>query len=122
MTVKNSIRILIVDDQELVRVLLSQAMQDEGFRVASAANGEEALLLLGRETFDVVMTDLQLAGPLDGQGFAAAVRLQAPGVPIIFTSGWPEWQHPDGNRFETYIAKPYRAAQVCAAARRLASA
>ena len=55
-------RILVVDDEELNRDLLQQILEREGYQVAIAANGQEALALLRKETFHVVLTDLKMPG------------------------------------------------------------
>ena len=55
-------RILVVDDEELNRDLLQQILDREGYQVAIAANGQEALALLRQETFHVVLTDLKMPG------------------------------------------------------------
>src|SRR5216683_3271357 len=55
-------RILVVDDEELNRDLLQQILEREGYQVAIAANGQEALALLRQETFHVVLTDLKMPG------------------------------------------------------------
>ncbi len=55
-------RILVVDDEELNRDLLQQILDREGYQVAIAANGQDALVLLRQETFHVVLTDLKMPG------------------------------------------------------------
>jgi DNA-binding NtrC family response regulator len=55
-------RILVVDDEELNRDLLQQILEREGYQVAIAATGQEALTLLAQETFHVVLTDLKMPG------------------------------------------------------------
>ncbi len=55
-------KVLVVDDEASVRDMLGQAFGDAGFAVLSAANGEEALALLDKETVPVVFTDLKMPG------------------------------------------------------------
>ena len=55
-------RILVVDDEEMNRDLLQQILEREGYQVATAADGREALALLRQETFHVVLTDLKMPG------------------------------------------------------------
>src|SRR6266568_2195756 len=62
-------RILVVDDEELNRDLLQQMLEREGYQVAIAANGQEALALLRQETFHVVLTDLKILRVLQEREF-----------------------------------------------------
>jgi DNA-binding response OmpR family regulator len=119
--VTNGTRILLVEDEDLIRSLLSEAMAEDGFVVVVASTGDEALLRLrSGEGFDLLMTDIQLPGTLDGIGLAHAARADSPNLPIIFTTGQPDrmvpWRH---GAADTFIPKPYRPSDVCAAARRL---
>jgi DNA-binding NtrC family response regulator len=119
--VTKRIKILIVEDEDIIRLLLTEAMTDEGFVVVNAGSAEEALTRLSNgEIFDILMTDIQLTGALNGLDLAAAVRIRTPSMPIIFTTGQPDrmkpWQTGTGDLF---IPKPYRPSQVAAAARRM---
>lgn len=114
------IRILIVEDEDLVRTLLSEALQAQGFIVSGAASADDALSQLDDDGIDLLMTDIQLLGARDGLDLARTVRSRRPDLPIIFTTGQPErmvaW--PVGVS-DIFIAKPYRPSEVCAAARML---
>ena len=57
MNMTKEIRILIVDDETTVRSVLSQVLEEDGFETTEAANGEEALEFLKKETFSLVITD-----------------------------------------------------------------
>jgi CheY-like chemotaxis protein len=119
--VTNSIKILIVEDEDLIRSLLSEAMEDEGFVVVGTATADEALLRLqSGETFDLLMTDIQLPGKLDGLDLAHAMRRSIPDLPIIFTTGQPDRMLPwQPGVADLFIPKPYRPSDMRAAARRL---
>ncbi len=115
------IKILIVEDEDVIRRLLTEAMTDEGFTVVNAASAEEALMRLrAGEMFDILMTDIQLTGALDGLDLAAAARSRTPLMPIIFTTGQPDRMQPwHTGAGDLFIPKPYRPSQVAAAARRM---
>lgn len=66
-------RILVVEDDETVRSVLLQRLQAQGFRVTSASHGEEALRLLDKTDFDLVLMDLRLPGM---SGWETAKRLR----------------------------------------------
>jgi len=70
-------RILVVDDEELNRDLLQQMLEREGYQVAIAANGQEALALLRQETFHVVLTDLKIPG-MTGVEVIRELKMLAP--------------------------------------------
>lgn len=74
--------ILVVDDDEEIRASLRRSLGVEGYRVALAADGEEALRLLDVEQPDLVVLDLLLPG-LDGLAVCRRVRASSPDLPII---------------------------------------
>jgi DNA-binding NtrC family response regulator len=79
-------RILVVDDEELNRDLLQQILDREGYQVAVAANGQEALALLRQEAFHVVLTDLKMPG-MTGVEVIRELKMLAPStMGIIHTA------------------------------------
>ncbi len=114
-------KILLVEDEDLIRVLLSEALADEGFQVTDVSTGEAAVELIERgDHFDLLLTDIQLPGPVDGLEIAREVRLRNPTVPILFTTGQPDrmdaWRTGPGDVF---IAKPYRPSDICSVIHRI---
>ena len=82
-------RILLVEDEGLVRMMTAEALRDEGFEVVEAASGDEAAKLLGgAPAFDVLLTDVRMPGLLDGVDLAVQARLQAPSIPVLVVSGY----------------------------------
>jgi two-component system response regulator AtoC len=75
-------RILVVDDEEGLRSLLTAALTRDGDDVVAAADGEEAAELLDRQAFDVVITDLKMPGR-DGLSLLAKVRAELPDAQVI---------------------------------------
>lgn len=82
-------RLLLVEDEFLIRMTLAEILADEGFEVVEAASGADALGGLEAAPPDIVLTDLNLPGGLDGFDVARAVRKVAGSVPVLFTSGEP---------------------------------
>lgn len=80
------IRVLIVDDESSIRELLARILQTAGMRTNSAINGREALFLLLREAFDVVIVDLKMR-EMDGFGFIVEAQKIRPWLGIIIFSG-----------------------------------
>jgi diguanylate cyclase (GGDEF)-like protein len=79
-------RILAVDDQRYFRELIEGLLTGEGYTVRTASSGEEALHVLEREDFDVVITDLVMPG-IDGSQLVAAVKERNPEQDIVMVTG-----------------------------------
>jgi DNA-binding response OmpR family regulator len=115
------VRVLIVEDEFLIRLTLTEALSDEGFDVAAAASGDEAVKLAAEAPdFALLLTDVQLPGDLDGIALARSLRERAPDLPVIFMTGRPDstWEV-DASKRNLTIAKPYLIADICAAVKRL---
>ena len=113
-------RVLVVEDDFLIRMTLSEALQNEGFIVIEADSGEAALVQLRSDpTISLLMTDMQLSGSLDGGALASAVRAENAILPIIYMTGRPDRIGTVDPSREIVISKPYLPSQVCAAARAL---
>jgi YesN/AraC family two-component response regulator len=80
--------ILVVEDEVIVRMDVALSLEAEGYRVIQAANAEEALALLQTQTpVHLVLTDINMPGPIDGLQLATEVRMQLPDVKIVMMSG-----------------------------------
>ncbi len=79
--------ILLVDDEEALRVVVAERLTDEGFDVVEAASGEAALEQLQRFAFDVIISDLRLPG-LDGRQVIDAALERYPGILAIVVTGY----------------------------------
>jgi diguanylate cyclase (GGDEF)-like protein len=79
-------RILAVDDQRYFRELIEGLLTGEGYEVQTASSGEEALHLLEREDFEVIITDLVMPG-LDGTQLVEAVKERDPDQDIVMVTG-----------------------------------
>ena len=84
----NSTVILLVEDEVLVRMLAADVLSEAGFTVLESTNAEEALTLLeARPDVQVLFTDVNMPGALDGLGLAQTVHNRSPGVGILIGSG-----------------------------------
>jgi len=83
----NTVNILLIDDDELILKVVNRILQKEGFVVKTAANGKEALEIIDREKFDLLITDLMMPY---SNGFEVISKFKqhpnAEGVPIIVIS------------------------------------
>ena len=82
------IRILIVDDEQGWRDLLSLELTTEHCEAQTASNAEEALNLLRGEGFDLVITDVRMPGALDGIDLIRSYRQEKPAQKAIFITGY----------------------------------
>jgi DNA-binding response OmpR family regulator len=83
-------KVLIVDDDELIRESLSQILESCEFEVATAANVKDALNLIASRVFDVLVSDLHMPGAGDGLTVVSAMRHSNPAAVTIIFSGFPE--------------------------------
>lgn len=77
--------VLLVDDEVLVRVAVAQQLRDCGYRVIEAAGADEALVVLRRPEIrlDVVLSDVEMPGTMDGFALAAWVRANRPDLKVM---------------------------------------
>jgi DNA-binding response OmpR family regulator len=82
-------RVLIVEDDDAVRMMLQEGLQRDGFEVVVASNVRDALSHIAAETFDVLLSDLHM--PLAGDGFTlvSAMRHTHPDALTVILSGYP---------------------------------
>jgi DNA-binding NtrC family response regulator len=80
-------RILVVEDRDSLRRMMELALGQEGYEVATAADGSSALGLLAERAFDLVLTDLKLPD-LSGIEVLAASRAAQPRVPVVVLTGY----------------------------------
>ena len=105
--------ILVVEDDELLRLHAADLLEAHGFAVVKAENADEALKVLEqRNDVRLLFTDIQMPGALDGMGLARQVHARWPHVLLVITSGQTaptRAEIPDDGRF---VAKPYRASEL----------
>lgn len=82
-------KILVIDDEPLVRGLLCETLESENCEAVAASNGHEALQLFDQTTFDAVFTDVGMPG-MSGWEVAHAIRERNSRVPIAVITGWGE--------------------------------
>ena len=85
-------KVLLVDDDDAVRNMMTATLLHKGFGVVAAANVTEALKLITTETFDVLITDLHMPNPGDGFTVVTAMRHSQPNALTLLGSGYPDVQ------------------------------
>lgn len=104
--------ILVVDDDVLVRTIASEGLRAANFRVVEAANGDEARIILDNlDDIDLVFTDIEMPGSLDGVGLASWIANRYPGIKVLLTSGACV---PVTRAELPFLPKPYRLRELVA--------
>ena len=80
--------VLVVEDENFVRVDIASYLEDAGLIVITASNGEAAISLCNSGTsIDIVITDINLGGSVSGWDVAKCFRTVLPNMPVLYTSG-----------------------------------
>lgn len=109
-------RVLLVEDEGVIRMTVAEFLQEEEFDVVEARDGDEAVKLLKDPGhLDVLFTDVRMPGTLDGIDLAFQVRRLHPAMPILVASGYA--LHLKGRLdclvpCAVFISKPYSLSQV----------
>lgn len=111
-----SVVVLVVEDDPILRLSNVALLEDAGFTAVEAANADEAIAILEqRLDIQIVFTDIEMPGSMDGLRLARAIRDRWPPVQLVIASGRfaPTAQEmPDGSRF---FSKPFRSEDLIAA-------
>lgn len=102
--------ILVVEDEVLIRMAISQYLRECGYRVIEAANADEALQVLKSENpVDLVLSDIEMPGTMDGFGLAQWIRKNKDGVEVILVGSPERSAKTAGELCESgpTLAKPY---------------
>jgi CheY-like chemotaxis protein len=105
--------VLVVEDEEILRKLAVEFVEDAGFEAIEAESADGAVQILeARMDIRIVFTDINLPGSLDGIKLAASIRDRWPPIEIILTSGQdPPKSHELPSR-AVFIPKPYQFTKV----------
>jgi CheY-like chemotaxis protein len=79
-------KILIADDEKVVRVLLSEALKPHGYKIDVAEDGVKAIKCIDRNTYDLVITDYKMP-KMDGLELTQQIRSKYPSIPILIVTG-----------------------------------
>ena len=88
--------ILVVDDEEHIRLLYKEEFEEDGYNVVLAGSGEDALTKIGKDTPDLITLDIKMPG-MDGITLARKIKDLRTDVPIIFISAYEDYKHDFGT-------------------------
>jgi CheY-like chemotaxis protein len=105
--------ILVVDDEYAIVEALAALLGDEGYRVVSAMNGQEALDRIASDRPDLVLLDVMMP-VLDGRATLAKIRDDpaTAALPVVLMSAAPRAQSVAGARSDAFLAKPFGVATL----------
>jgi CheY-like chemotaxis protein len=105
----NTAVVLIVEDEPLIRFTTLDALEEVGHEVLEAGNADEAIVFLrSRTDIDIVFTDVNMAGSMDGIQLATRLRALRPNIGIIITSGLVQLDPMALPAKAIFLPKPYR--------------
>ncbi len=113
-------RVLLVEDEFLIRLFMAESLSDAGFEVVEAEDGDQALQALAQlDRLDLLLTDVQMPSRADGNAVAEMAKQRHPGLPVIYATGRPDSLKNKIGRCDAFVRKPYGAAEILAIIRRL---
>ncbi len=104
----DSVRVLLVEDDDDNRELMTEVLEEAGYAVATAASGREALRKLSEQPTDVLITDVGMPG-MGGIEVARAAKQIAPSVPVVVVTGYAEREdilNARGREVDAVLVKP----------------
>lgn len=102
-------RILVVDDEEALRVVLSAELEGEGYQVTSAADGQEAINILTTKEFDLILLDIKMPN-VDGFEVLKFVKERWPQTKVVMLTGFADLKNAIESKklgAEDFVSKPY---------------
>jgi DNA-binding NtrC family response regulator len=100
--------ILVVEDEVLIRLMVSDVLREAQYEVIEACDADEALTVLKSAVrIDLIFTDVRMPGSLDGMGLLAAVRATSPALPVIVASGHHQPERALAAGASQAMLKPY---------------
>lgn len=98
--------ILVVEDEFLIRMMLTEQLRENCYNVTEASNADEALSKMTASSPQLIITDVRMPGSMDGIGLLLAVRENLPVLPIIVVSGHLV-SIPKADDCTKFMRKPY---------------
>jgi DNA-binding NtrC family response regulator len=107
MAVKN--KILVVDDEEALRTVLSAELEGEGYQVSTAGDGDEAIKIIGTQQFHLILLDIKMPN-VDGFEVLKFVKQHQPATKVIMLTGFADLKNAIESKklgAEDFVSKPY---------------
>src|SRR6266478_66052 len=114
---KRKTKILFADDEPAIRMTLPLILQQEGFAISVAATVAEALAYINRDSFDVLLADLNIGESGDGFTLISAMRRVQPHAVTLILTGYPDFEtalQAIRDQVDDYLTKPADLKQLVA--------
>ncbi|MBI5216254.1 MAG: response regulator [Ignavibacteriae bacterium] len=105
----NQHKVLVVDDEEALRTVLSGELVNEGYKVGTAADGDEAIAIIKQEQFDIVLLDIKMP-KVDGFEVLKFIKKDYPAIKVIMLTAFADLKNAIESKklgAEDFISKPY---------------
>lgn len=97
---------LLVEDEGLIAMVTSIALEDAGYHVTVAADGEAGLQIALQDRPELIVSDYMMP-KMDGLEMLARLRAEGLTTPVVLTTSIPEGQLPRNTGYDAYLPKPY---------------
>jgi len=107
-------KVLLVEDEDDIREVVSEMIEDMGYEVTSVSNGMDALEAISSQDLDLVITDVKMQG-LDGLSLAKLIRDMSPHLPVALMTAFPPDdlnELIDNRSIDTVLRKPFQLADL----------
>ncbi|MDH4071216.1 MAG: response regulator [Ignavibacteria bacterium] len=102
-------RLLVVDDEDALRTVLCSELKSEGFAVQDASDGDEAIDILERDEFDLVLLDIKMP-KVNGFDVLKHVKEKHPSTKVVMLTGFADLKNAIESKklgAEDFVSKPY---------------
>ncbi|HEY3275189.1 MAG TPA: response regulator [Syntrophorhabdaceae bacterium] len=97
-----TVRLMVVDDEENIRILFKEELEDEGYEVELASNGYEAIEKFKAGTFDLIILDIKMPG-MDGIQVLSEIKNSNKDQPVVLCSAYGEFK----QDFSSWVSDGY---------------
>jgi len=111
---KEYVKILVADDEVMMRNLILRILESEGYQITLASSGDEALEILNAEKFDLLLTDVRMPGT-NGFNLLKKVKANWPGMAVIVMTGYGDAYTVKEALLlgaDEYLSKPFKGHEV----------
>jgi DNA-binding NtrC family response regulator len=112
MAPRSSPRILVVEDEPLIRLDVAESLREAGYEAVEVSSADQAMEMLGRETFALILTDIDMPGRCNGLDLAWAAHQRDPALPVVLMSGRVLPRPEEMPRRLSLLAKPFQVATL----------